>query len=105
MPTDTDLERGKNLMCDMLLYNVKTYSNKAIETAVGCKVRDVDFSQATTGGPIACRIMGDYNAYQAIINAKNGANGKISIWLNFMPLTSPQKWMFSSNNRVTPSRR
>lgn len=74
---DVDIERGRNWECDMILYNLRNYSTRAIENLVGCKIKDVNFSMGAMG-VIMFRIVGTYNAIQAIVNVANSGEGTYS---------------------------
>lgn len=71
---DMDIDKGRNWDCDMVLYNLRNYSTRAIESLVGCKVKDVNFSMGAAG-IIMFRITRSYNAMQAIINVAHSGEG------------------------------
>lgn len=67
-PEDNDMAKGANWRVDMIMYNLKDLSTKAVEDITKCKVYDIDFSGGASSACIRFRIKGIYNGIRAIIN-------------------------------------
>lgn len=72
-PEDNDMAKGANWRVDMIMYNLKDLSTKAVEDITKCKVFDPDFSGGVSSACIRFRIKGIFNGIRAIINtARSG---------------------------------